>query len=116
MRRDLIKTVSYAAVHFTVAFGVVYLLTEQRWGRTFATKLVASTGIVFAIASIFVLVVTVLAGFPVWSPPTFSDPLPSSNSDKSPTRCAKTPKAMPRSSSTQNPTNARNTAKPSASR
>lgn len=27
MRRDLIKTLSYAAVHFTVAFGVVYLLT-----------------------------------------------------------------------------------------
>jgi len=27
MRRDLLKTLSYAMVHFTVAFGVVYLLT-----------------------------------------------------------------------------------------
>lgn len=27
MRRDLLKTLSYALVHFTVAFGVVYLLT-----------------------------------------------------------------------------------------
>lgn len=27
MRRDLTKTLSYAGVHFTVAFGVVYLLT-----------------------------------------------------------------------------------------
>lgn len=27
MRRDLAKTLSYALVHFTVAFGVVYLLT-----------------------------------------------------------------------------------------
>lgn len=27
MGRDLAKTISYAGVHFTVAFGVVYLLT-----------------------------------------------------------------------------------------
>lgn len=27
MRRDILKTLSYAMVHFTVAFGVVYLLT-----------------------------------------------------------------------------------------
>lgn len=27
MQRDVIKTLSYAGVHFTVAFGVVYLLT-----------------------------------------------------------------------------------------
>ena len=27
MRRHLLKTLSYAMVHFTVAFGVVYLLT-----------------------------------------------------------------------------------------
>lgn len=27
MRKDILKTMSYAVVHFTVAFGVVYLLT-----------------------------------------------------------------------------------------
>jgi Zn-dependent protease len=52
---------------------VVYLLTEQRWGRNFATLLVSSAGIVFATVSIAVLFVTMLAGFPVWSPPTFSE-------------------------------------------
>lgn len=52
---------------------VVYLLTEQRWGRTFATLLVSSAGMFFAAVSIVVLLATVIAGFPVWSPPTFSE-------------------------------------------
>ena len=34
---------------------VVYLLAEQRWGRTFATLLVSSTGLFFATVSIVVL-------------------------------------------------------------
>jgi Zn-dependent protease len=52
---------------------VVYLLAEQRFGRNFATLLVSSAGMVFAMVSIVVLFVTMLAGFPVWSPPTFSE-------------------------------------------
>jgi Zn-dependent protease len=52
---------------------VVYLLAEQRFGRNFATLLVSSAGIFFATVSIAVLLVTILAGFPVWSPPTFSE-------------------------------------------
>jgi Zn-dependent protease len=52
---------------------VVYLLVEQRWGRTLATKLVASSGLFFATVSIAVLFATLLAGFPVWSPPMFSE-------------------------------------------
>jgi Zn-dependent protease len=52
---------------------VVYLLAEQRWGRTFATKLVGTTGICFAILMIVAFVVSALAGFLFWSPPTFSE-------------------------------------------
>ena len=52
---------------------IVYLLVEQRRGRVFATWLVGSLGIAFATMSMAVLFMTLLAGFPVWSPPGFSE-------------------------------------------
>ena len=52
---------------------VVYLLVEQRWGRTFATLLVSSAGLFFASVSLLVLFGTLIAGFPVWSPPMFGE-------------------------------------------
>lgn len=52
---------------------IVYLLAEQRWGRGFATLLVSSAGLFFATLSVLVLFGTLITGFPVWSPPTFSE-------------------------------------------
>ena len=52
---------------------VVYLLAEQRWGRTFATLLVSSTGLFFATVNLLVLFATLISGFPVWAPITFSE-------------------------------------------
>jgi Zn-dependent protease len=52
---------------------IVYVLARQRWGSIFATRLVGSLGLVFASVSMAVLFMTLLAGFPIWSPPGFGD-------------------------------------------
>jgi len=52
---------------------IAYLLAERRWGRNVATLFVGSTGLFFATVSTAVLLVTLLAGFPIWSPPGFSE-------------------------------------------
>ena len=52
---------------------ILYVLVEQRRGRVFATWLVGSLGIAFAGMSMAVLFMTLLAGFPIWSPPGFSE-------------------------------------------
>jgi Zn-dependent protease len=52
---------------------IAYLLAERRWGPTIATKLVATTGVFFAILSVAALVASVFAGFMFWSPPSFSE-------------------------------------------
>jgi Zn-dependent protease len=50
---------------------IVYLLVEQRWHSRTALLTVSSLGLFFATVNTFLLIGTVIAGFPVWAPPTF---------------------------------------------
>jgi Zn-dependent protease len=50
---------------------LLHLVVEERWGPNLATLLVSGLGLVFACVSTFMLIGTLLAGFPVWAPPEF---------------------------------------------
>ena len=50
---------------------LVYLLVEKRWTSRIAVRVVAVLGLVFATINSFVFVGTLLAGFPIWAPPSF---------------------------------------------
>jgi len=51
---------------------LLHLVIEQRWNPNLATLIVSGLGLVFACVSTFVLIGTLLAGFPVWAPPEFA--------------------------------------------
>ena len=51
---------------------IVYLLVEQRWHSRTALLTVSSLGLFFATVNIFLLIGTIIAGFPIWAPPTFA--------------------------------------------
>jgi len=51
---------------------IVYLLAEQRWHSRTALLIVSSLGLFFAAVNTFLLIGTLIAGFPIWAPPTFS--------------------------------------------
>jgi Zn-dependent protease len=50
---------------------IVYLLVEQRWHSRTALLTVSSLGLFFATVNTFLLIGTIIAGFPIWAPPTF---------------------------------------------
>jgi Zn-dependent protease len=50
---------------------IVYLLVEQRWHSRTALLVVSSLGLLFASLNTFILIGTLIAGFPIWAPPTF---------------------------------------------
>jgi Zn-dependent protease len=50
---------------------IVYLLIEQRWHSRTALLTVSSLGLFFATVNTFLLIGTIIAGFPIWAPPTF---------------------------------------------
>ena len=50
---------------------LVYLLVEKRWTSRIAVRVVAVLGLIFATINSFVFVGTLLAGFPIWAPPSF---------------------------------------------
>jgi Zn-dependent protease len=50
---------------------IVYLLVEQRWHSRTALLTVSSLGLLFATVNTFLLIGTIIAGFPIWAPPTF---------------------------------------------
>jgi Zn-dependent protease len=52
---------------------IVYLLIEQRWHSRTALLTVSSLGLFFATVNTFLLIGTIIAGFPIWAPPTFGD-------------------------------------------
>jgi Zn-dependent protease len=51
---------------------IVYLLIEQRWHSRTALLTVSSLGLFFATLNTFLLIGTIIAGFPIWAPPTFA--------------------------------------------
>jgi Zn-dependent protease len=51
---------------------IVYLLVEQRWHSRTALLTVSSLGLFFATVNTFLLIGTIIAGFPIWAPPTFA--------------------------------------------
>jgi len=50
---------------------LLHLVIEERWNPNLATLVVSGLGLVFACVSTFILIGTLLAGFPVWAPPEF---------------------------------------------
>ena len=50
---------------------LLYLLFDRRFGHRAATRVVGGCGTFFATISTFVLIVTAISGFPIWSPPEF---------------------------------------------
>jgi Zn-dependent protease len=50
---------------------IVYLLVEHRWHSRTALLTVSSLGLFFATVNTFLLIGTIIAGFPIWAPPTF---------------------------------------------
>ena len=50
---------------------LLHLGIEARWNSNLATLVVSGLGLVFACVSTFILIGTLLAGFPVWAPPEF---------------------------------------------
>jgi Zn-dependent protease len=50
---------------------LLHLLVEERWGPNIATLIVSGLGLLFACVSTFLLIGTLLAGFPVLAPPEF---------------------------------------------
>jgi Zn-dependent protease len=50
---------------------IVYLLVEQRWHSRTALLAVSSLGLFFAGVNTFLLIGTIIAGFPIWAPPAF---------------------------------------------
>jgi Zn-dependent protease len=50
---------------------LLFMLIARRWNGRVATLVVGSLGIVLAIASLLLLIVTAISGWPVWSPPGF---------------------------------------------
>lgn len=50
---------------------IVYLLVERRWHSRTALLTVSSLGLLFATVNTFLLIGTIIAGFPIWAPPAF---------------------------------------------
>lgn len=50
---------------------LLYMLVAKRFGAHTATFVVAALGTVFGAIATFVLLVSTMAGAPVWSPPPF---------------------------------------------
>jgi Zn-dependent protease len=83
---SMIKQLLWATVYVNIGLGVVnllpgipldggrivYLLVEQRWYSRTALLTVSSLGLFFATVNTFLLIGTLIAGFPIWAPPTFS--------------------------------------------
>jgi hypothetical protein len=47
------------------------MLLEDRFNRRIATLVVGLLGMIFGAIATFVLLVSTMAGFPIWSPPPF---------------------------------------------
>ncbi|MBX9827515.1 MAG: site-2 protease family protein [Xanthobacteraceae bacterium] len=50
---------------------IVYLPVEQRWHSRTALLTVSSLGLFFAAVNTYLLIGTIIAGLPIWAPPTF---------------------------------------------
>jgi Zn-dependent protease len=83
---SMISQLLWATVYVNIGLGVVnllpgipldggkivYLLVEQRWHSRTALLTVSSLGLFFATVNTFLLIGTIIAGCPIWAPPTFS--------------------------------------------
>jgi Zn-dependent protease len=84
-QHSMISLLLWATVYVNIGLGVVnllpgipldggkivYLLVEQRWHSRTALLTVSSLGLFFATVNTFLLIGTIIAGFPIWAPPTF---------------------------------------------
>ncbi len=50
---------------------LVYLLVERRWNAPLALQVVGGLGMLFAVVSLLVSVISILALMPIWAPPYF---------------------------------------------